>query len=91
MLERFLEGIKQLSDYTENPKCPLSSSDLNRVFQYLGGVEMSLTNSRLMMILVLSFMGFLRFSELLNLKRSDFILHDIHMLIFIEKTSFSKT
>ena len=46
LLERFLEGIKQLSDYTENPKCPISSSDLNRVFQYLGGVEMSLTNSR---------------------------------------------
>ena len=44
LLERFLEGIKQLSDYTENPKCPISSSDLNRVFQYLGGVE--ITNSR---------------------------------------------
>ena len=30
-------------------------------------------------------MGFLRFRELSNLKRSDFILHNTHMSIFIEK------
>ena len=79
-----LEGIKRLSGNTENPESPLSSSDLKRAFQYLGGIEMNLTNSRLMMILVLSFMGFLRFSELSNLKRSDFILHNTHMSIFKE-------
>ena len=38
------------------------------------------------MILILSIMGFLRFSELSNLKRSDFILHNTHMSIFIEKS-----
>ena len=85
-ITKVLEGIKRLSGYTENPKSPLSSSDLKRAFQYLGGVEMNLTNSRLMMILVLSFIGFLRFSELSNLKRSDFILHNIHMSIFTEKS-----
>ena len=47
---------------------------------------MNLTNSRLMMILVLSFMGFLRFSELSNLKRSDVIIHNTHMSILIEKS-----
>ena len=85
-MTKVLEGIIRLSGYTRNPKSPLSSSDLKRAFQYLGGVEMNLTNSRLMMILVLSFMGFLRFSELSNLKRSDFILHNTHMSIFIEKS-----
>ena len=44
---------------------------------------MNLTNSRLMMILVFSLMSFLRFSELSNLKRSDFILNNTHMSIFI--------
>ena len=83
---KILEGIKRLSGYTENPKSLLSSSDLTRGFQYLGSVEMNLINSRLMMILVLSFMGFLRFSDLSNLKRSDFILHNTHMPIFIEKS-----
>ena len=37
-------------------------------------------------ILVLSFMGFLRFSELSNWKRSDFNIHNTHMSIFIEKS-----
>ena len=82
-ITKVLEGIKRLSGYTENPKSPLSSSDLKRAFQNLDYREMNLTNSRLMMIIVLSFMGFLRFSELSNLKRSDFILNNTHMSIFI--------
>ena len=85
-ITKVLEGIKRLFGYTENLKSPLSTSDLKRASQYLGGAEMTLTNSRLVMILVLSFMGFLRFSELSNLKRSDFILHNTHMLIFIQKS-----
>ena len=48
---------------------------------------MNLTNSRPMMILVLYVLGFLRFSEVSNLKRSDFILHKTHMSIFIEKSA----
>ena len=85
-ITKVLDEIKRLYSYTENPKSPLSSSDLKRAFQYLGGVEMNLTNSRLTMILVLSLMGFLRFSELSNLKRSDFILHNTHVSIFTEKS-----
>ena len=85
-ITKVLDEIKRLYSYTENPKSPLSSSDLKRAFQYLGGAEMNLTNSRLMMILVLSFMGLARFSELSHLKRSDFILHNTHMSIFIEKS-----
>ena len=80
-----LKGMKRISGYTDNPKSPLSSSDLKNAFQYMGGVEMNLKNSRLMMTLLLSLMGFLRFRELSNLKRSDFILNNTHMSIFIEK------
>ena len=47
---------------------------------------MNLTNSRLMMILLLSFMGFLKFSKLSNMKHSDFIFHNAHMSIFIKKS-----
>ena len=65
-ITKVFEGIKLLSGYTaENRKSLLSCSDLKRTFQYLGGIQMNLTNSRLV-ILVLSFMGFLRFSELSN-------------------------
>ena len=38
------------------------------------------------MILVLSFIGFLRLSEVSNLKPSDFIIHNTHMSIFIENS-----
>ena len=83
---KVLERIKRLYGYTNNPKSPLSTSDMKRAFQYLGGAEMNLTNSRLMMILVLSCMSFIRFDELSHLKYSDFILHNTHMSIFIEKS-----
>ena len=37
-------------------------------------------------VLVFSFMGFLRFSELSKLKHGDFILHNTYMSIFIERS-----
>ena len=86
-ITKVLEGIKWLYGHIENTKGLLSNSDLKRAFEYLGGVEMNLTNLRLMMILVLSFMGFLRFSELSNLEpHSDFILHNTRMSTLIEKS-----
>ena len=39
-----------------------------------------------MIKLVLSLVGFLRFSELWDLKRADFILHNRHVSIFIAKS-----
>ena len=39
-----------------------------------------------MLLCVLSFMGFLRFSEVINLQNSDIILKETHMSIFIEKS-----
>ena len=81
-----MEEIKRLSGNRENHKSPLSSSDLKKAFQYLGGVQINLTNSRVLMIFVLSFLSFLRFRELSNLKCTNFILHNTHMSIFKEKS-----
>ena len=39
-----------------------------------------------MLLCVLSFMGFLKFSEVINLKNSDIVLNKTHMSIFIEKS-----
>ena len=44
-----------------------------------------------MLLYVLSFMGFLRFSEVINLKNSDIILKETHMSIFIEKSKTKAT
>ena len=85
-ITKVVEDIKPLSGYIENHKSPLSSSDLKKAFQYLGGVQINLTNSRVLMIFVLSFLSFLRFRELSNLKCTNFILHNTHMSIFKEKS-----
>ena len=39
-----------------------------------------------MLLFVLNFMGFLRFSGVINLKNSDMILKETHMFVFIEKS-----
>ena len=39
-----------------------------------------------MLLCVLSFMGFLKFSEVIDLKNSDIILKETHKSIFIEKS-----
>ena len=39
-----------------------------------------------MLLYVLSFMGFLSFPEVINLKNLDIILKETHMSIFIEKS-----
>ena len=52
---------------------------------------MNLTNSRLMMILVLSFLGFLRFNELSSLKRSNFILRSKTLICQYSRYSLSYT
>ena len=44
-----------------------------------------------MLLCVLSFMGFLRFSEVSNLKNLDIILKETHMPIFIEKEKLMYT
>ena len=47
---------------------------------------MSLPNLRNVLLCVLSFMEFFRFSEFINLKFSDMVLKETHMSIFIEKS-----
>ena len=39
-----------------------------------------------MLLCALSFMGFLKFSEVINLRNSDIILKETHTSIFIEKS-----
>ena len=47
---------------------------------------MNFLNFRDLLLCVLSFMGFLRFSQVINLKCLDIISKEIHMTFFIEKS-----
>ena len=78
------EVISSLRFQRESNGCPVTQK-IRKFFHYLGDVEMNHTDSRLMMRLVLSFMGFLKFSKLSNLQRGDFILHNTHIYQYSQK------
>ena len=66
-------------NYTANQKTLITISNLKKAFQHLGGQKMSLINMRLMMMLLLSFVGFFRYSELWNSLRYTWnLLVDIY-------------
>ena len=43
-------------------------------------------NQRIICACLLAFAGFLRVSELLNIRRSDLIIGDLYMSVFIQKS-----
>ena len=47
---------------------------------------MNLKDIRTTLICIFSFMGFLRYSKVFNLRMSDIVFHDFYMAIFIEKS-----
>ena len=79
-----LEGIKKFFCHTPKKKKPYNPQLLH-TYRSLGEDNVNLINLRTMLLCVLSFMGFLRFSEVINLKCSDIILTETQMSIFIEK------
>ena len=78
-----LEGIKRICSHA--PKKPVNPQLLRTLCKSLGKDNMNLINLRTMFLWVLSFMGFLRFSEVINLEDSNIILKETHMSVFIEK------
>jgi len=80
------EGIKRICSHQPKKKLPIKTKHLNTMFVTLGGLEMDLKNLRIMVISVLSFMGFMRFSEVIQLRRSDILIFSTHIQLFIEKS-----
>ena len=80
-----LEGIKRTSQKISRKKLPLTTEHLHKLYKILGWKNMNLKDLRTTLICVFSFMGFLRYSEVSNLRMSDIVIHDSYMAIFIEK------
>ena len=47
---------------------------------------MNLKDLRTILICIFSFIGFLRYSDVSNLRMSDIVIHHSYMVIFIEKS-----
>ena len=73
-------------------KEPLNVNHLLKVFRhFFWGGSMNLTNLRTITMCLLGFMGFLRFSEIANIKREGVMIHSTHLAIFIEKVKQTYT
>ena len=76
-----LEDIKRICGYTPK-KNPVTPQQLRTLYKSLGEHNMNLINLRTMFLCVLSFVGFLRFSEVINLKNSDIILKETDVYFY---------
>ena len=81
-----LEGIKRTSQKISRKKLPLTTEHLHKLYKNFGGKNMNLKDLRTILICIFSFMGFLRYNEVSNLRMSDIVFHDSYMAIFIEKS-----
>ena len=86
MFNYVLEGIKRTCCHTPKKEKPFTSQLLHTSYRSLGKDNKNLINLRTMLLCVLSFMGMLRFCEVIKLKNSNIILKETHMSIFIEKS-----
>ena len=81
-----LEAAKRISSKTTNKKQPISVDDLQKIFELCNGLEGSLLELRNLCFIILSFVGFLRFSEVSALKKGNISFHETHMTLFIERS-----
>ena len=81
-----LEGIKRILAYSATKKSPVTVLQLDEMYNYFGTKTISLSNLRTILICVLSFMGFLRFIEVIKLRRCDIIKNKAFLSVFIEKS-----
>jgi integrase len=81
-----LEGARRISVKPVIKKEPITPEILQRIVERYGSATNSLTDIRICCMCLLSYAAFLRFSELVNLKRSDIFFYDDHFSLFISKS-----
>ena len=79
------QGAKRLLGRQSIPKEPISPDILHSMVKHFGQ-NSNLYDKRTVAMCVTAYSGFLRFSELVNLKCSDIEFHDEYMTLFIEKS-----
>ena len=85
MIKNVLEAVKRILNHRSQKKLALTVEQLRLAAEFLNE-KRSLKNIRMRVIMIISFAGFLRFSECQNLRRSDIKILNDYALIFIEKS-----
>ncbi|XP_071140495.1 integrase/recombinase xerD homolog [Mytilus edulis] len=80
------EGALRLIGHTVNKKEPITPEILKHIVLLYGNEKSSLKDLRIACMCLLCFSGFLRFSELSNLKRNNITFYDSYVKLFLEKS-----
>ena len=86
LCNNILEAAKRTCSRSVTKKQPLSVENIRRIFEVIGGNNCSLLDLRNFTIILLGFAGFMRYSEIADLKISDIFLYPTFMKIFIEQS-----
>jgi len=79
------EGLARILAKPKAPKQPISPEHVLKIVSVYG-FDANLMNSRLVVMCLLSYAGFLRFDELINLRMNDIVFQDSYIKIFIRKS-----
>ena len=84
--ENILECAKRIATPKRQRKEPLTPSHLKLIYNLINREKADLLNLRKFTMLLVSFAGFVRFSELSQLTRGDVHFFRTHMSIFIDSS-----
>jgi len=85
-LKLCLEGVKRQTCKPRHKKEPLTPEIIHKLVATFASDTSSLLDLRDVTMCVLSYCGFLRFSELVNLRAHDISFQDMYFKLFIEKS-----
>ena len=81
-----IQCAKRIARPNRAPKEPITPETLQKMYRVIGGDNACLLDLRKFCILLISYVGFLRFDEVSNLIKGDATFFNTHMSVFIEKS-----
>ena len=86
LIKTIKESVSRICKKAGNKKEPITPDILNKLWIHYKENGYNASEFRTICMCVLGYVGFLRFSELVNIKRSDVKFHELFMTIFIRKS-----
>ena len=80
------EGAKRITSKPVSKKEPITSDILVSLVTKYGNSDCNLLDLRIVSMCLIGYAGFLRFSEIVNIKRSDIQFFDSHLSLFVSKS-----
>ena len=90
LIRAIYDSAKRMLSKPTTKKEPIAPCHLTKLAKKFGHNSATLSDLRLLSICTLDFAGFLRCSELANIRRNDIIFHKKYIEVFIEKSKTDK-